>query len=415
MSRKVNTNLSDNDAKALKIVKYFTNKGFTLEQACAICGNVWQESKYKETARNSSSGAFGLFQYLPQYSKDLQKNTKKNDFDFQLEYTWGKYNAHKRYGDSNKGSAMYKKWHKTELGEFFKQNKGTIDDYVELWMCAFERCGVSESNLDERKREAKRVAKLFSKLINNEKAMLDLEGHIDNGNESPNLDTEKAINNDGIITYDTETPVDCGNLSSIGGDVAQNNGDTNNEQTSLPVGFSGEVTNPKMKLILSDVSYFINLGDKTSKCPYPKGSKVPLKPGKYMHKCTYGPTTWYKNAGITLRWWCGDYHKPTYNCVKKQMHEYGFYLAMHADFEEARNWPTSLFRPGDVAALLPNIATSHGLMWTGHDWRSDCIETNICSAYRRTTHGRAGNYSVTIWRRRDCQEPGLENDKEADT
>lgn len=411
MACKIDTNLSGNDGKAMRIVKFFVEKGLTPTQACAICGNVYKESGYNETAVNKKSGAFGLFQYLPKYSKDLQSSPKKNDFDYQLDYTWGRYNAHKHYGDSNKGSAMYKKWSKTELGEYFKQDKGTLDDYVELWMCAFERCGVSEAGLETRKKEARRVVDVYNKQISGDCAKAIFSGSSDNS--SVDTDSNDVQENNGAVTDAVQTSVDCGSISvNGGGSVSDGTGGSGSDVSSM-TGFSGEVTNPKMKLVLSDVSYFINFGGATKKCPYGKGSKVPLKPGHYMGKCTYGPTTWYKNAGITLRWWCGDYHTANYECVKKRMHSYGFYLAMHADFAEARAWPTSVFRPGDCAALLPQTS-AHGLMWTGHDWRSDCIETNICSAYPRTKNGRAGNYSVTVWRRADCQEPGLSTTEVSD-
>ena len=411
MACKIDASLSGNDGKAMRIAKFFVEKGLTPTQACAICGNVYKESGYNETAVNKESGAFGLFQYLPKYSKDLQKSPRKNDFDYQLDYTWGRYNAHKHYGDSNKGSAMYKKWSKTELGEYFKQDKGTLDDYVELWMCAFERCGVSEAGLEKRKKEARRVVDVYNKQISGDCAKAISSGSSDNS--SVDTDSNDVQENNGAVTDAVQTSVDCGSISvNGGGSVSDGSGGSGSDVSSM-TGFSGEVTNPKMKLVLSDVSYFINFGGATKKCPYGKGSKVPLKPGHYMGKCTYGPTTWYKNAGITLKWWCGDYETDNYECVKKRMHSYGFYLAMHADFEEARAWPTSVFRPGDCAALLPQVS-AHGLMWTGHDWRSDCIETNICSAYPRTKKGRAGNYSVTVWRRADCQEPGLSTTEVSD-
>lgn len=424
MACKIDTNLSGNDGKAMRIVKFFVEKGLTPTQACAICGNVYKESGYNETSVNKLSGAFGLFQYLPKYSKDLQSSPKKNDFDYQLDYTWGRYNAHKHYGDSNKGSAMYKKWHTTELGEYFKQNKGTLNDYVELWMCAFERCGVSEAGLEKRKREAKRVAELFNKHSSGDCAENKV---IVPDNESANTDNTETTNNNGAVTDASVSQVDCTNVTVNGIAVGGSGGSTptggegGDGGGAAGEGFSGEVTNPKMKKVLSQIEYFKNRGKSIPGCP--SGAMCPLRGHKYWGKCTYGPTTFYSNAGISLYFWCNVYGAcrkqskgyplfPTFNCIKKTMDRYGFYLAGHWDFDVARNLePSKYFRPGDVATLAASPCGAHGLMYTGHDWRSDVIEKNICSAYPRTNKGKFGDYSVCIWRRLDCQEPQYQNEK----
>lgn len=401
----INASLSGNDGKVVKILNFFIGKGLTPVQACAICGNVWQCSNYDETTVNEKTKTFGLFKFNPKYAKDLESNPKKNDFDYQLDYVWGKYSGSKHYGDSNKGSALYKKWRKTELSEYFKQDKGTIDDYVELWLCAFERSDTKDADLDGRKKEAKRVVELYNKNATGDCTKIET-GSSDNTTEdngSVSTDSGDVNNNNGAVTDATQPALNCGSIT-VGGVVSSEGGGASSGTTTG--GFSGTVTNEKMKLVLSDTSYYRNPPRSMN------GTKHYLKPGEYNHLCTYGPTTWYYNAGITLCWWCGSWKNPDFECVKKRMHSYDFYCAGHWDFEEARNLPTSVFRPGDVAALLPNIQTSHGLMWTGSDWRSDCIEQNICSAYPRCKNGRDGNYSVSIWRRHDCQEPGLENDEE---
>ena len=422
MACKIDANLSGNDGKAMRIAKFFVEKGLTPTQACAICGNVYKESGYNETAVNKKSGAFGLFQYLPKYSKDLQSSPKKNDFDYQLDYTWGRYNAHKRYGDSNKGSAMYKKWSKTELGEYLKQDKGTLDDYVELWMCAFERCGVSEAGLEKRKKEARRVVDVYNKQISGDCAKAISSGSSDGtDNGSVDTDSNDVKENNGAVTDAVQTSVDCGSITVNGGIDGSGGGGASSDGSSgggatAGSGFSGTVTNPKMKKILEGIDYYRNP-------PRSKNGKLHklLPAPHYNGLCTYGPSTWYYNAGIDLFFWCGEYRacsgggksKPyfkNFNCIKDRMDKCGFYLAGHWDFEEARNLPTSTFRPGDVATLAPPCS-AHGLMWTGRDWRSDCIEDNICRAYRSVKKGKFGDYSVCIWRRADCQEPQYQNEQ----
>ena len=50
-------------------------------------------------------------------------------------------------------------------------------------------------------------------------------------------------------------------------------------------------------------------------------------------------------------------------------------------------------------------ATSHGVMWTGKDWRSDCIQRAL-SCYPGGKD-RDGNYSVCIWRMPSLVSEGL--------
>lgn len=391
----INANLKGIDGKALKIVAFFVEKGLTPEQGCAIAGNVSQESGYDESVVNSKSGAYGLFQYIQKWSPDFER---KPDFYYQLEYTWGKFNTGQHKGDSNKGSATWKKWKDTNLKQYFLQRKGNLETYTELWMCAFERCGVSEANLSNRINEAKRVAGLYNQYASGECSKIDLG--------SSETNDSNTVNNNGMLT-DVSVGINCPSPSF--------NVD-NSDSTQSVTGFSGKVTNPKMKKVLSNLDYFYNAGSTKGSCK--SGTYCPLTGHSYLGKCTYGPTTFYKNAGIDLHFWCGNYGAcrnktgypifPTFDCIKKTMDRYDFYLAGHWDFDEARALPTSTFRPGDVATLAGSPCGAHGLMWTGYDWRSDVIEQNICSAYPRMHQGKFGNYSVCIWRRADCQEPGLD-------
>lgn len=415
MACKINANLSGTDGIVLKIFNFFVEKGLTPMQACAICGNVKQESSYIVNNKNPDTGAYGLFQYIKRWHPDFEE---KNDIDYQLNYTWNKYNKGNVNGDANPGSDTYKKWKDTNLKEYYSQNKGTLDEYVELWTCAFERCSVKEYKFDVRKGEARRVAELYNKYTSGECAKIDVSS-TDNG--SVNTDTNNVTDNNGAVIDNVEASVNCENGSAISiSGVSVNSGSASGSSNSGAGGFSGTVTNPKMQMVLADTSYYRNP-------PRSKNGTKHTLTTKYHGLCTYGPSTWYYNAGQNLAFWCGKHTCCTkrgktncryplidsFDCIKNRMHQYGFYCAGHWDFEEARNLdPATTFRPGDVATLSGGRCQAHGLMWTGHDWRSDCIEKNICSAYSSIKHGQFGNYSVSIWRHRDFQEPGKQNDPE---
>jgi hypothetical protein len=392
-----------------KIISFLLGKGFTIEQACAVCGNIFQESGYNPSAINRSSHASGLCQWMSSRETRLRNAAKKtgkawNDVDFQLDFLWeelnGTENATLRWFQSNK-------------------SEKNLDILTKKWTRLFERCGESENCYKNRIPEAKRCYNLY-------KNGGDAKFNFDT-NYSSNLDADNASNNNGLITDNSEALIDCDNFTinrQVNEDNGSGNGDSGNSDggsNSGSGGFSGTVTNPKMKKVLSQIEYFKNRGSAIPGCP--SGAMCPLRGHRYWGKCTYGPTTFYANAGIALHFWCGVYGAcrkrdsgyplfPTFNCIKKTMDRYGFYLAGHWDFDEARALPTSTFRPGDVATLAGSPCGAHGLMWTGQDWRSDVIEKNICSAYPNQHKGKFGNYSVCIWRRRDCQEPGKENDKE---
>ena len=73
-----------------KIISFLLGKGFTIEQACAVCGNIFQESGYNPSAINRSSHASGLCQWMSSRETRLRNAAKKtgkawNDVDFQLE------------------------------------------------------------------------------------------------------------------------------------------------------------------------------------------------------------------------------------------------------------------------------------------------------------------------------------------
>ena len=171
-------------------------------------------------------------------------------------------------------------------------------------------------------------------------------------------------------------------------------------------GFQGDVTNPLMKKVLSDVNHI------NSK---KLGTNYEIKFNDYSGCCTSGPTTWYNRAEPNLlnadSWWSPEkVSTSNYKSTKAYFNKKGFKCVWYGDKENAIKLNSSNLRPGDICTLFAkradNTATSHGAMWTGHDWRSDAIQKGIW-IYGNGV-GREGNKSVCIWRHPKFQEPGME-------
>lgn len=114
---------------------------------------------------------------------------------------------------------------------------------------------------------------------------------------------------------------------------------------------------------------------------------------KLSGKCTAGPTTFYRNAGISLHFWAtGGVSGATGVTDVRDMSGQGFGLVWQgslAQWDKVSSNDTvmpSFLEPGDVCTLhgyhSDGTATSHGAMWTGQDWRSDAIDTRLW-CYRR--------------------------------
>lgn len=137
----------------------------------------------------------------------------------------------------------------------------------------------------------------------------------------------------------------------------------------------------------------------------------------YKHCCTSGPTTWYGRGGISLRFW-GDTGSPWEKDGKKAtvnasafMPSQGFRRVFQSESIDTTNKDTSYsiqnktgswsgLEPGDIMIIFGRYAsggkTAHGAMWTGKDWRSDCVQRSAAceSGLRKPSEGG----SVQIWR-----------------
>ena len=144
--------LSSPNETANTVFSTLKRLGFSAEAACAVIGNMVQESGLNPTAVNKSSGATGLCQWLggrltglKDYAKS--KGTNWTDIATQTEWAWmeceGKDPTTKKLFDRNCGGpAAYK-----QLTDIAKA--------VDLWRKCFERCGEHEANDARRLSEAK--------------------------------------------------------------------------------------------------------------------------------------------------------------------------------------------------------------------------------------------------------------------
>lgn len=166
--------------------------------------------------------------------------------------------------------------------------------------------------------------------------------------------------------------------------------------------FSHLVTNPKMKQVLSDCGH---LDSATL------GKGYELKLGVYKHCCTSGPSTWYRKGGINLYWWNGaGPYKASVEDMKAPLQKAGMVAVYHcgglaAKTEFSRANAASKCRPGDIGSMI-SASSGHGVMWTGQDWRSDCIEPD--GPYPYSQEGRGGDWSFILWRHPSLQEPGTD-------
>ena len=160
--------------------------------------------------------------------------------------------------------------------------------------------------------------------------------------------------------------------------------------------FSALVKNPKMKLVLQDCGHL----DSAS-----LGKGYTLQVGIYRHKCTSGPSTWYRRAGISLQWWKSP-RSATVDEMKRNLQSSGMVQVWSGTGQEANSKLNSskYLRPGDIASMLSSDS-AHGAMWTGEDWRSDAIQGT--KPYPYSSVGRGGNQTFILWRHPALQEPGL--------
>ena len=126
----------------------------------------------------------------------------------------------------------------------------------------------------------------------------------------------------------------------------------------------------------------------------------------YRGQCTAGPSTWYAAAGIHIRgngvWWNGATPE---RATTTGLEKHGFVKIWNGSIEQLGSFGNDQLRPGDVAVLFgyhrgdTRRPSSHGMMWDGKYWVSDCVQ--VRDGARSLRPGRLGNQSAQLYRHRE--------------
>ena len=130
------------------IAQYLIDKGVDRTHIAAIMGNMFQESGCHPTALNSSSGAYGICQWLGGRKTGLENLAKEkgkdmSDLSVQLDWFW------EEFAESCSG------WNKAKYKVFCAQSD--LKQCVYLFRSQFERCGESEAADANRLAQAQRI------------------------------------------------------------------------------------------------------------------------------------------------------------------------------------------------------------------------------------------------------------------
>lgn len=147
---------SASDAKGKgkeKIFNFLKGKGLSDNQVSAVMGNLEQESQLDPKAVNSSSGAFGIAQWMGSRKAGLdalakKKGKKNTDLDVQLDYLW---------------SEMDKGYDADMLKNAGWSKKASLEKNTQAFASGFERMGVNEAMMGTRVSNAKKYKKQYGK------------------------------------------------------------------------------------------------------------------------------------------------------------------------------------------------------------------------------------------------------------
>ena len=150
--------------KAKSIVTKLQNRGFSLDSACAMAGNIWAESQFN-SAEEGPNGAWGLLQWLSDRKKALNSlavHRKVDISDEKLQLDFIKIELKDGYKINGefipnltkdiKGAPEY------EINNFNAAMKSdTIPAKAESFAKKVERCGDCHGSLPIRRQSAKRI------------------------------------------------------------------------------------------------------------------------------------------------------------------------------------------------------------------------------------------------------------------
>ena len=150
--------------KAKEIVTKLQNRGFGLDAACAMSGNIWAESQF-DSAAEGSNGAFGLLQWLGDRKKALKslashRGVEATSEKLQLDFIKIELKDGYKVGgelipnlpSDIKSSPEY------EINQFNSaMQSDTIPSKAQSFAKKVERCGDCGGTIDIRKQSAKRI------------------------------------------------------------------------------------------------------------------------------------------------------------------------------------------------------------------------------------------------------------------
>ena len=136
---------------AEKIYKFLKGKGLSDNQVGAVMGNLQQESNLDPNAKNPSSGAFGIAQWLGARKTGLDnfaksQGKKSSDLDVQLDYLWKEMQSD--YESKNLKNAGWSK-------------EGSLEQNTKAFATGFERMGANEAMMGTRVNNAKEFKKKY--------------------------------------------------------------------------------------------------------------------------------------------------------------------------------------------------------------------------------------------------------------
>lgn len=136
---------------AEKMYKFLKGKGLSDNQVGAVMGNLQQESNLDPNAKNPSSGAFGIAQWLGARKTGLDnfaksQGKKSSDLDVQLDYLWKEMQS-----DYEKNNLKNAGWSKD----------GSLEQNTKAFAEGFERMGANEAMMGTRVNNAKEFKKKY--------------------------------------------------------------------------------------------------------------------------------------------------------------------------------------------------------------------------------------------------------------
>ena len=131
--------MADNRATAMR---FFMGKGLTRAQAAGVVGSLMQESGLDPTAKNKSSGATGIGQWLGGRLTNLRSSGAGSNLGGQLNFLWSELQ-----GPEKSALAALKK-------------ASTVADAASAFTWGFERPGKAEANMANRISQGKAALKL---------------------------------------------------------------------------------------------------------------------------------------------------------------------------------------------------------------------------------------------------------------